>query len=345
MQNKDDVKWYYCIGQERFGPFSETDFVREILGGKIQDETLIWYHGAAGWIKLSDSPIAAMISAARSRVSPPPILSSKEGRPDIRVIEKPDDVIIGDYWKKRFDSVEQLPKDGSGRPIINTDRSWNSYVQNFRVSSVWGLIFGPLYYIKLKMYHKAAFIISIWIVIQSAQQFIESISGVPLAAKLSFLFLIVIPAYCFYYVNIDYYKYVKYGEKIWRWVPKSMTPTQSSISIFVASIILAVVVFYNFDSADDILNDVSGVWRSDDGTIITVDLISKKTISVGNSTARCSLKNSDTVTGVVVLFCNNGKNTEKNIITISKRRVDSGFVIDISVNDSKEEEYSYVRPL
>lgn len=345
MQNKPDTKWYYCIGQERFGPFSEADFVREILDDKIQDETLIWYHGAAGWIKLSDLPIAAMITTIRSRVSPPPISSSKEDRENIKASDEINEPIISNYWKKKFDSVEKMPRDGAGKPTINREGKWNSNIKNFSVASFWGFMFGPLYYIKLKMYHKAAFIISIWIIIQSIQQFIESISGVPLTGKFEYFLLIVIPMYCCFYVNIDYYRFIKYKENLWDWFPKILTPTQSVASVFLVSIILAIAVFQNFDSADDILNDVSGVWRGDDGTIASIDLISKKTISIGNSTVYCSLKNSDTVSGVAVLVCNHGKNSENILVTISKRQVKSGFTIAISINDSGEVQYSYVRPL
>ncbi|MDE1149135.1 MAG: DUF805 domain-containing protein [Azospirillaceae bacterium] len=58
--------WYYADGSERVGPFSESNFLKEIAAGKVKPTTFVFYDATVGWVKLSESPITRLL------VPPPP---------------------------------------------------------------------------------------------------------------------------------------------------------------------------------------------------------------------------------------------------------------------------------
>jgi len=52
-------QWFYVVGSERKGPLSADQMAALQSAGVIDDTTLVWTDGMAGWTPLSDTPLRA----------------------------------------------------------------------------------------------------------------------------------------------------------------------------------------------------------------------------------------------------------------------------------------------
>jgi len=73
------MNWYYAVGSERKGPVNDEGFAELIRAGAIQDSTLVWKEGMAGWEPYSAIRIKAVspvpqqaFAAAPAAASPMP---------------------------------------------------------------------------------------------------------------------------------------------------------------------------------------------------------------------------------------------------------------------------------
>jgi hypothetical protein len=65
LQNKDNMNWYYALGDERKGPVTEAEFDALIAAGTITENTLVWKEGMANWAPLKEArPAGAGAEAA-----------------------------------------------------------------------------------------------------------------------------------------------------------------------------------------------------------------------------------------------------------------------------------------
>jgi len=61
------MNWYYANGGNRSGPIAESELIRLVSSGVVQDETLVWKEGMAGW-----EPFAKLRSSLASSPAAPP---------------------------------------------------------------------------------------------------------------------------------------------------------------------------------------------------------------------------------------------------------------------------------
>ena len=113
---------------------------------------------------------------------------------------------ISEKWKDRFRVI------ATGEPFVK------GVPHNYRpgtLQSSWvlGFLFGPFYYMCLRMWEKAFLLLSLALLYGAALQYAENVSGTPFPNVVYYLPLSV---YCAMMAPIDYYKLLVHRTKLWR---------------------------------------------------------------------------------------------------------------------------------
>ena len=322
-------EWFYYSGTDRIGPLTELDFIREIDEGKVREESKTWHSGASAWVPFSATALAQQRKGSSPGASePPPLASLHRASPS---------------WQTTFKIFESTVKEFA--PPGSAARK-ASFFERQRLTSWWGFIFGPFYYMRLGMYQKAAILLSVSMLIIALLQLVEALIGISFPKRFEVFVYLLIPAYCAGYAVQDYYLLCVRGEKVWSSLKFLEKPRNTAIATAVVAL-LFVSSLVVFETPDDILNDASGVWREDESNVIwKLNLAgSRKTMTENNKSATCDLKRAETESQIVSLVCKNSAGS-LSLVTIRKYlRDDGSFTLGISVNDEAEMSFSYVRPL
>lgn len=121
-------------------------------------------------------------------------------------------------WKERFELLEKSDAGESIWVYIKSDKfkQLEKSEQRILTLNYKGLLFGPFYYFFLGMWQKGLlFIAASWMLLAMLNG-VEFVLGISLPSVLIWCIPAVFSALM---VNHDYFRYKKYQEKIWSWVP------------------------------------------------------------------------------------------------------------------------------
>ena len=62
--------WYYTLNNQQVGPVDEKEIKKLVDSGVINQATMLWTNGMAGWAPISQTPLASLMGG----VVPPPMV-------------------------------------------------------------------------------------------------------------------------------------------------------------------------------------------------------------------------------------------------------------------------------
>lgn len=235
-------------------------------------------------------------------------------------------------WQERFDVLERHEKGGVKLTFKDN--------QAININLV-ALIFGPFYYFAKGMWIKGGFLLSALFVFYGLISLgAESGGKVTTGILVGPYFLIMILA------NRDYYRHVKCGDKVWRWMPKWFKSPFAVVPTVLSSCLLWFLLSYNFDAFT--LDDMSGVWLAEsDSAMIAIDLISdNKSISINGKPFAIRQVAVDSYDSSIVSIEVEWTQGQLPIWTLSKLEDEDGsFYLDLTLHNGVQDELSFVRGL
>ena len=64
--------WYYTLNNQQVGPVDEKEIKKLVDSGVINQATMLWTNGMAGWAPISQTALATMVAGAA--IAPPPMV-------------------------------------------------------------------------------------------------------------------------------------------------------------------------------------------------------------------------------------------------------------------------------
>lgn len=318
---------------EQFGPYSEADMHAHINSGHVVPEDLTWKEGMATWL-----PVAQIFSSGTQRNTadaPSPTLQSNQQN-------------VSEAWKIKFKLLEKI---GAGEsffyqamatPEFRALSFWEKYKLGFNILA---FLFGPFYYLVKGMRLKGFVILGAGCLLNAAFALVEIAVG--LSLPISFYYLPV-GVICAQLANYDFFKHVKHNEKMWGGVPNFLSTPMGVAGFLLGAIILgSVAVWYSPQAPNEMLANVSGVWRGNsDQAMVSVNLRgSKGVVNINDIIIPVTVDNVDQRNHIIQLgvATNDGK---KGALVI--RQVfasDGSFTLQITLPNGTQDGLSFVRNL
>ncbi|WP_162618028.1 DUF2628 domain-containing protein [Shewanella halifaxensis] len=281
--------------------------------------------GVITYIQLAESN-AASVKVQKEQEKPSNVVNQTLGEPLLSA--KP----LNDTWKDRFEVLEKYEKGGVKLTFKDNQ------VINFNLAA---FLFGPIYYFIKGMWIKGAYLLgALFVFYGFISLAAESGGKLSTGAFLGPNFLIMT------FANKDYYRHVKYGDKIWRWMPKWCKSPFSVVPTILSTGLLWFVLSYNFDFLT--LDDMSGVWLADsDRAMVIVDLVSaNKSITINEKRFPIRQVFVDSNDSSIVSIEVEWLQGQIPIWTLSKLENEDGtFYLDLTLHNGARDELSFVRSL
>lgn len=243
-----------------------------------------------------------------------------------------DHLNVNKGWKRHFWHLARLEvgKQTGETPKIKYSERGFGFINALGI-----VVFGPLQYFILGMWKRGVFAVGLFAISVAILYYILALAGLPSKAVgfLWYAFVGIIPA--------DYYQYKVKQSPIWDGFKPVENPL-AAFAISIACIVGAGFIMSSVNTPDDLMEEVSGVWRDGNNKIVEIRLegTTKKIIYDGN-TFSVSLKRGGNMDGIVVL----------NVVGQPKpwtiREVKDGkgsFTLTLTVNDTDTFDLNYVRP-
>ena len=84
--NERPILWWYAVGEQKFGPYSEAQLRELAQTGHIQRDDLVWHHGLEGWVP---APSIADLLPAQLPPRPQPASAQNTSTPTAALPEQP----------------------------------------------------------------------------------------------------------------------------------------------------------------------------------------------------------------------------------------------------------------
>jgi len=236
-------------------------------------------------------------------------------------------------WQERFEVLQRHEKGGvkltfKDNQVININ--------------MLALIFGPLYYFAKGMWVKGAYLLGTLFIFYGLISLAAESGGKVTTGLLVGPYFVIMTL-----ANRDYYRHVKYGEKIWRWMPNWCKSPFAVVPTVLSTCLLWVLLSYNFDSFT--LDDMSGVWLAEsDSAMVAVDLVSTdKSITINGSKFPIRQVLVDSNDSSIVSIEVEWVQGQLPIWTLSKIEADESgsFYLGLTLHNGITDELSFVRGL
>ncbi len=258
---------------------------------------------------------------------------------------------VNKNWQTKFDLLEKI---GADEQFIYKALSSSAYKElNFnnkqKISfNIWAFLFGAFYYFAKKMWIKGAVILGIVWTLSAFLTLIENIAGFSFPGIFYWIPSAVI---CSQMANYDYFRSVKYNEKLWPGLPDILTKPVGFIGFPVAAFILLVVFSAmspstSEDSNSLVLDEVSGVWRADsDAAMVNISLLNKKkSLTINGKKIPVIVNSIDHDNNVITLSVN--ANGQEVLWTLRQLIADDDtFNLQMTLHNGTQDELSFVRNL
>jgi len=71
--------WYYTLNNQQVGPVDEKEIKKLVASGVINQATMMWTNGMAGWAPITQTPLASLLAGVA--VAPPPMMPAAYAAP------------------------------------------------------------------------------------------------------------------------------------------------------------------------------------------------------------------------------------------------------------------------
>lgn len=184
------------------GPHTIEEINAKLLAGGFGVSDLAWTEGWPTWQPLSTIPgfVAPSPTFANPPPVPPPVPTASPAFSLVSLKRDIDSLDVTPLWKERFHLIEQIGWDDGC-----LKNYWNfmtlTIAQRFKMGSILGFLFGPIYYFVKGMWQKGIFIFAIALVLANL--------------RLPGAFNILIAAYCGSMASYDYYLWKVHGKQLY----------------------------------------------------------------------------------------------------------------------------------
>lgn len=258
---------------------------------------------------------------------------------------------VSEAWKEKFALLEKIGADDKFiyQAMQTPEYKALGFKQKRKISfNFLGFFFDWIYYFFKKMWLKGAFILGVTLLFSCLLTIVEMIAGFYIPGPVYWIPTAVI---CAQFANYDYYRKVVHQEEMWPGIPSIFSKPWGAIGFPAVGLALLLgISFAGFNSLpytdDEILDDVSGVWRASDNTIIEVATNQQlKTITIDNRKIPVSVSSIDHENNIVNL--NVEMQNGSDVIWSIRQFYDDNFsfTIDLTLHDGSLYELGFVREL
>lgn len=263
-----------------------------------------------------------------------------------------DSLNVSDTWKKRFRILE---KAGDLGVFGYENRSRLAFSERFSIGfSFLAFFFGPFYYFFKGMYQKGFVLLGCGFIVAFLVTVVENFAG-PIVRPLH---VGPIAITCATLASYDYYRLKVKQETMWealgafRQVWVAITFAGAAIVLHVAGLTvgetavnnlkLAHVSFDNILPGKNLLTEVSGVWRDDEGTVVEISLDGDvKRIKIAQRAVQVQIKDAHKADGTIVLK----PDTAHQVWTLRQIKEGERSSLRLTIDDRIEANLAFVRPL
>lgn len=257
---------------------------------------------------------------------------------------------VSKSWQKKFAIFDRINASGSSfyhvmpSPEYQALGFWEKQKVSF---NIWAFLFGAIYYFCKTMWARGFVLLGcIWLVsaVLMLMEILFNTTFHPLA------YWIPAAVICAQLADYDYYRHKAKGEKFW-----SQTSTLAKLPVAVGFAAVAFVIVVGISlwspvsieqQEETLLEDVSGVWRTDSkGEMIQLSLSRQlSTMKVDGTSVPISVKQIDTDNHIVSLQIS--IHGERFIWTVRKIfDRDGNFTLLMTMHNGEEETLGFVRNL
>ena len=256
---------------------------------------------------------------------------------------------LSEAWKAKFEILERT---GLGECSIFKPRMPQEFKDlgfGDRLRASWKVSFnlpafflGPFYYFNKKMWLKGVLISgAVFVLLTLFVLLIETVLRISLPVE---LYVFLGPSIYGLSANSDYYRFVKYGEKIWPECPDFLSNPYAAVSCSLGACVLFLFIPTTIEETNvQMLSQVSGIWRDSTGDLLSINLgPGKKTLEIGGTAIPVAVDSIDRDNHTVTLIVN-GKS--QHIWTLRQIFDDdeTGFTLLITLHDGTQDNLSFVR--